>query len=73
MALFTSDPETPVDSYHVVPDRRDHSEGMALLQVLQFVPVVGTLAAGGYSWRGLGAVVIAYYILAPFEPPTLPG
>ncbi len=46
---------------------------MALLQVFQFVPVVGTLAGGAILLAGLGAVVITCYGLAPFEPPTLPG
>jgi len=44
-----------------------------LLEVLGTVPLVGGLAAGVVALAGLGAVLITYYGLRRFVPPTIPG
>jgi hypothetical protein len=44
-----------------------------LLEGLGMVPIVGGLAAGVVALVGFGAVLITYYGLRTFEPPTIPG
>jgi len=45
---------------------------VALTQVLGLIPVVGELITGGLLLAGLGAVVVTYFGVRPFEPVLLP-
>lgn len=60
------------------PSRVDVSTGLGvvvvvgILQVGFLLPVVGDFLVGGVLLTGLGAVVVTYYELRPFEPVSLP-
>jgi uncharacterized membrane protein len=45
---------------------------MALFQIAEAVPVVGSLVTGGLILTGLGAVLLTYFGLKEFTPVSLP-